>query len=133
MNIFEWDEETPVTANNLNEMQNTINENIKDIYSTSEIRTNKISSNNKPIYRKVFNNISYSTAQTETATGITNVATITDISGTINGRPINFQLDTYYISTWVDYSNNSLNIYTRCSAVYQGIGRVILEYTKTTD
>ena len=28
MDIFEWTEETPVTANNLNEMQNTINDNI---------------------------------------------------------------------------------------------------------
>lgn len=28
MDIFEWDENTPVTANNLNEMQNTLNDNI---------------------------------------------------------------------------------------------------------
>lgn len=31
MDIFEWDEETPVTANNLNEMQNIINGNINRI------------------------------------------------------------------------------------------------------
>ena len=30
MNTFEWDEETPVTANNMNEMQNIINNNFKD-------------------------------------------------------------------------------------------------------
>lgn len=28
MDIFEWDENTPVTANNLNEMQNQLNDNI---------------------------------------------------------------------------------------------------------
>lgn len=28
MDIFEWDENTPVTANNLNEMENTLNGNI---------------------------------------------------------------------------------------------------------
>ena len=51
MEIFEWTEETPVTANNLNEMQNIINGNILDIYSTSEIKTNKVGVNDKPIYR----------------------------------------------------------------------------------
>lgn len=30
MNTFEWTQETPVTANNLNEMQNIINQNISD-------------------------------------------------------------------------------------------------------
>lgn len=30
MDIFEWSENIPVTANNLNEMQNIINNNIKD-------------------------------------------------------------------------------------------------------
>ena len=34
MNIFEWDEETPVTANNMNEMQNILNDNIKNQYTT---------------------------------------------------------------------------------------------------
>lgn len=40
MDIFEWSENIPVTANNLNEMQNIINNNISeevlDVYSTSE-------------------------------------------------------------------------------------------------
>lgn len=31
MDIFEWTENTPVTANNLNEMQNTVNGNIQPI------------------------------------------------------------------------------------------------------
>ena len=34
MNIFEWDEQTPVTANNMNEMQNILNDNIKNQYTT---------------------------------------------------------------------------------------------------
>ena len=33
MDIFEWDENTPVTANNLNEMQNILNQNILDEFN----------------------------------------------------------------------------------------------------
>lgn len=40
MNIFEWDEETPVTANNMNEMQNIINNNFKDTITNITIDTN---------------------------------------------------------------------------------------------
>lgn len=54
MEIFEWAENIPVTANNLNEMQNTINGNIIDYYSTNEIKTNKVWINNKSIYRRVY-------------------------------------------------------------------------------
>lgn len=34
MDIFEWDEQTPVTANNMNEMQNILNDNIQNQYTT---------------------------------------------------------------------------------------------------
>lgn len=34
MNIFEWDEQTPVTANNMNEMQNILNDNVINNYQT---------------------------------------------------------------------------------------------------
>ena len=34
---------------------NYVNNNIQDVYSTNEIKTNKIWINNKPIYRKTFN------------------------------------------------------------------------------
>lgn len=35
MDIFEWTEQIPVTANNLNEMQNIINDNITDTIETN--------------------------------------------------------------------------------------------------
>ena len=53
MDIFEWDEETPVTANNLNEMQNVINDNIYQFVALGEEKTNDIWVNGKTIYRKV--------------------------------------------------------------------------------
>ena len=39
MNTFEWNEETPVTANNLNEMQNIINDNITTTVNDKNIIT----------------------------------------------------------------------------------------------
>lgn len=40
MEIFEWTEQTPVTANNLNEMQNIINNNIEtaDVYGNNYVK-----------------------------------------------------------------------------------------------
>ena len=35
MNIFEWDESIPVTANNLNEMQNILNNNVTDGFQSN--------------------------------------------------------------------------------------------------
>lgn len=35
MEIFEWDENIPVTANNLNEMQNTLNDNMSDNFQSN--------------------------------------------------------------------------------------------------
>lgn len=35
MDIFEWEESIPVTANNLNEMQNTLNDNISDNFQSN--------------------------------------------------------------------------------------------------
>jgi len=40
MNIFEWDENIPVTAGNLNEMQNTINNNITESTTPTVLWTN---------------------------------------------------------------------------------------------
>lgn len=40
MEIFEWDENIPVTANNLNEMQNTINDNITESTTPTVLWTN---------------------------------------------------------------------------------------------
>jgi len=56
------DTSTPVNANNLNSMQ-------QDIYSTSEIKTNKVWTDNKPIYRKVISTNTPSTADTTSRIG----------------------------------------------------------------
>lgn len=54
MDIFEWTEQTALSPSNLNEMQNILNDNIAEYYSTDEIKTNKVWINNKPIYRRTF-------------------------------------------------------------------------------
>lgn len=36
MDIFEWTEQTPVTANNLNEMQNILNDNVTNNFQSKE-------------------------------------------------------------------------------------------------
>ena len=56
-------ENTPMSAERLNYMETgiynnsqsieTINSNLPDIYSTSEVKTNKVWTDGKPIYRKV--------------------------------------------------------------------------------
>ena len=46
MNIFEWNENIPVTAGNLNEMQNTINNNITESTTPTVLWTNPNPNNN---------------------------------------------------------------------------------------
>ena len=46
MTIFEWDENIPVTAGNLNEMQNTINDNITESTTPTVLWTNPNPNNN---------------------------------------------------------------------------------------
>lgn len=46
MEIFEWEENIPVTAENLNEMQNTINNNITEFTTPTVLWTNPNPNNN---------------------------------------------------------------------------------------
>lgn len=133
MNTFEWNENIPVTANNLNEMQNIINGNIVDKYSTEETITNKIWIDNKPIYKIVFviNSLPNTTTQSIDISNL-NIHSITSINGytntglAFNGTrtPTTSQIDLYAdiyrgkidLTTYQDRSNLS--------------GYIILEYTK---
>jgi len=118
---------------------------VKDIYSTSEIKTNKIWIDNKPIYRKV---ISISSSQitgayTNIEHGISNIDTITldtksyyiknntiRIFPTIYFGSSNWNGQAYYDNTYIKFELGSdvLSNMQSADGIY-----VVMEYTKTTD
>lgn len=106
----------------------------QEIYSTTEVKTNKVWIDGKPIYRKVFeiNN------PTDNTTFISNVNVI---SGTI----LNYRANNQYAvnlavnsdaavqsGAYVFVVNNEAKIYNRGTIPATKVV-IILEYTKTTD
>lgn len=129
MEIFEWTEQTPVTANNLNEMQNILND--KFNYTQEEQRIGTWI-DGKPIYRKVF--VVSVTDHYITVGTITNLDIITSCNSYLhrNGN------DYHNINNWgkndQDYGityrhNNDIEF----DSSYTGTLYITLEYTKTTD
>lgn len=162
--------ENKVTDDDMNEIKNVVNTNDDNVgtlsnlkttaktstvtainelvdgetYSTTEVKTNKVWTNNKPIYRKVVESTlpslqpsSGGTADGNIAHGISNFDKLVSISGRM-----------LYSSTWFEFpilsSNqkstairtvNSTNIQIRAADSWQAGPTVvfILEYTKTTD
>ena len=112
-----------------------------DIYSTSEVKTNKKWINGKPIYRKVANaqNI---TSQNSTIGTVQNLDTLVKIYGNAYNSSFNQKygipnthqdIATYYINALI---TNNTNITLRFGSGYTGgfqYVSVIVEYTKTTD
>ena len=108
---------------------------VNEIYSTDEIKTNKIWIDGKPIYRKVLGGTT--NASTDSALGsIPNLDTLIDIRG-VTG-------DTYKGGiTWINLSANpqqyrqvyvtGTNVRMVQQASEETPYRIILEYTKTTD
>lgn len=130
MEIFEWTEQTPVTANNLNEMQNILND--KFNYTQEEQRIGTWI-DGKPLYRKV---IQGTTADGDISIDLSylHIDTLVNIGGTAgsNGdfKPINFDYFGYSIST--RYSLGKM--YVNASKPYANIPfNIVIEYTKTTD
>lgn len=143
MDIFEWSENIPVTANNLNEMQNVINNNISKeilhVYSTSEKRVGTWT-NGKPIYEiTLYYNV---TGNTSTDIASLNAEEIIDYNSMCYryGNSSGDWEKPYYISS-SDYfrsfvRTSTKKIETRITisslfATYQI--RTTLRYTKTTD
>lgn len=123
----------------INELKNA------EVYSTTEVKTNKIWIDSKPIYRKVIEN----TLPTISSSGVQNVniphnisnfESLVNISGYLivlaNSQIINFPVYTSAGNLLTIYEVNVNNIVLRTrnegwSAVY-GL-KFIIEYTKTTD
>lgn len=145
MEIFEWTEQTPVTANNLNEMQNILND--KFNYTQEEQRIGTWI-DGKPIYRKVIKvtSIDNSSNNYDVAISISNLNEIVNIGGTIKTS------NNAYKPVTVIYTDNSNAISSHYSFSVYAITNsyislsygnwwktifdkayIILEYTKTTD
>lgn len=139
---------TPLSAENLNKMDmqieqntNAIEQNTSDIddlvqaevYSISEVKTNKVWIDGKPIYRKVINTgaCSLSTTLTSFRINIPNIESVIDIN-------FMYELNGLYYKVWnlkelqVDINDNTLNVSTTASANFTN-SKAIIEYTKTTD
>ena len=138
---------TPLSANNLNQMQTNIYdyvdeeiEGITEVYSTTETLTNKIWDNGKPIYRKVFRGkLTGGEGNTQSiAHGISNVDEFVLKEGFVNSSMggQQYPLPMYYSST--NYTVLRLSetyIYLNSTPTHftNQPFRLILEYTKTTD
>lgn len=124
-----------------------INNAIKEIYSSDEIKTNKIWVDNKPIYRKIYMSSDFdfidSAQQGTSKTNIPNIEDLVNISGrckeTTYFVPLNIgkwrgdTLGNWSFSALV--RPNGQIILDMGSSVYSAKGniKVCVEYTKTTD
>lgn len=112
-----------------------------DVYSTSEVKTNKIWINGKPIYRKVVECGTLPNNTTKTVN--VNIANIGDVVNLIGfatsstGSTITLPY-IYDASTYIEFyfSKTNLNVIIKSSfdaSIYYTTSYAILEYTKTTD
>ena len=116
-----------------------INDLVEDVYSTSEVKTNKVWIDGKPIYRKVvetsFTGTQVSKTYTLSNLGLSSVSTFTKLKSISNHDPI--EEDYYagtndYVRTFIN--NTGLNIVIGSSYPTKPVTiYTIVEYTKTTD
>lgn len=140
-------DDTSTTATNKTWSANKINNTIKEVYSTDEIKTNKIWVDNKPIYRKIYTSSDFdfidNAQQGTSKTNIPNIEDLVNISGrckeTTYFVPLNIgkwrgdTLGNWSFSALV--RPNGQIILDMGSSVYSAKGniKVCVEYTKTTD
>lgn len=111
---------------------NYVNNQVKDVYSTNEVKTNKIWIDEKPVYRKIFTGDIASSIEH----GLTNVSFVNSYGYMMSSsgafvtlpsvRPTNAG---YYIGYYV---TNQYIIFDKVADV-NGVATITLEYTKTTD
>lgn len=134
------DTTTPLSASNLNTMQDNIETaiNTNNTYSTSEIVIGRWI--NKPLYRKIINigNLPNATKKS-VSTGITNLDYVTHLYGTAFASSGFIALNdtypgdaTYDTRLFYNKTNGTIDVTTAFDrSSYSGY--VIVEYTKTTD
>lgn len=118
-----------------------IKEQVEDVYSTTEVKTNKRWIDNKPIYRKVvqFNGLS-GTSVNNIPLGLTDASEILPTSTVMlyesSGRAYSYNYNNIYnvqidTGAFFDKSNNRLSIKQYGDFGFTK-GYIIVEYTKTT-
>ena len=140
---------TPVTSytetddksyacNYLNENIEDLQESILDIFSTDEIKTNKIWIDEKPIYRKVLTGTKVS-GTVLTFPAISNIEQVTFFKGILkseqdrNWYDIPFYNGSEVYVTLECSSSGNVKINSSSSGYANGDIKVTIEYTKTTD
>lgn len=125
--------------NNLHSIiTNEIDSKVEDVYSTSEVKTNKVWIDDKPIYRKIVpitDNGTYNESGkrfTWTNSNINNLSQVTDLFCVINysNRALTSssnEVDIYYLT------DKRLQFAVSTNYTAGSSGYVIIEYTKTTD
>lgn len=112
-----------------------------NVYDTTEHLTGEIWTDGKPIYRKVveFGAITNTTYDNNIPSGITNMDTCVDLSGTFHLNnleiPVNFHNSVTAggaYSFCCYYNKTSNNIVVLCKTAINS-GHVVVKYTKTTD
>ena len=142
-----------VTDDDMNEIKEVVNNNAAitlqnqtmvnafsdgEVYSESEVKTNSVWINNKPIYRKVVNTGALSGTTKNVAHGISNLNIVTKLYGfaITNGN------DYYTIPRIVNTQiNQQIGLFANATNVTIDAGSnasfansfVVIEYTKTTD
>ena len=110
---------------------------IKDVYSTSEVKTNKVWIDNKPIYRKCITGTTPSTSTYGTVSvGITNLETMTEMTGVMDrgdGYAVPMPLNTPEFDCAYRFSSGAFITHPVANSYMDCPYRVIFEYTKTTD
>lgn len=112
-----------------------------EVYSTSEIKTNKIYENGKPIYRIVLLGKVFDGNRNH---NISNIDIITDVNGTLwSGTKQESGTNVFPINTVrANYSDRALGVYVNKQQYAFDKGstissdysyRLVIEYTKTTD
>ena len=110
------------------------NDGTPDYYSISEVKTNKVWIDGKPIYRKTITGTLGTTGQDNLPLNIANVDNIVDVSGYLVWNNRHIFVGFYNGSDWFSVLADPSTISYRYKALYAGLPTTItLEYTKTTD
>lgn len=143
----QYEGSTPLSANNLNQMQTNIYDyvdeeinNITEIYSTDEIKTNEIWINGKPIYRKVvsfnvingYNNYGYNINADDIWIDFSN----SFIKSSTRVNPVSradYRSENYSIGGFIATDARQLYVMIGSDTSLSGIAYITLKYTKTTD
>lgn len=105
-------------------------------YSTSEVKTNKVFKDGKPIYSKVIQIPNFTTNRIYVETGINDIDNIVDIKGSYERPDISnksYSIHNMYMGEWtIDKKTGVIDLATNNKAVTFH-GHIILEYTKATE